>query len=94
MVVESATPTIELAVGFGRKIGTNADLTTSICSSSESSDSFISMEMFILIRSLCADDGGLDDDGRDDVGDSRDVLRCSGVRFEMIVDSDDRLVLC
>lgn len=34
--------------------------------------------MFILI-SLCADDGGLEDDGRDDVGDKRDVLRCSGV---------------
>lgn len=52
------------------------------------------MEMFILIGSLCADDGGLDDDGLDDVGDKRDVLRCSGVRFEMIVDSDDRLELC
>lgn len=53
------------------------------------------MEMFILIGSLCADDGGLDDDGRDDVGDKRDVFKCSGVRFEMIVDSDDgRLLLC
>lgn len=72
-------------------MGTNADLTTSICSSSDSSDSF-SMEVFIFIGSLCADDGGLDDDGRDDVGDKRDVLKCSGVR--MMVDSDGRLVLC
>lgn len=93
MVVESATPTIDWADGFGLKIGTNADFTTSICSSSESSDSFISIVMFILI-SLCADDGGLEDDGRDDVGDKRDVLRCSGVWFEIVLDSDVRLVLC
>ena len=70
--------------GFGLRIGTNADLTTSICSSSDSSDS-LSMDMFILIRSLCADDGGLDDDGRDDVGDKRDVLKCSGVRMIVVL---------
>lgn len=74
-------------------VGTKADFPTSICSSSESSDSFISMEMFILVASPCADDGGLEDDSRDEVGDKRDVFRCSGVRFDMM-DSDVRFVLC
>lgn len=46
------------------------------------------------MASLCCDDGGLDDDGRDDVGDKRDVLKCSGVRFDITDDSDGRLVLC
>lgn len=33
-VVESAAPTIDRPLGLGRKIGTNADFTTSIVSSS------------------------------------------------------------
>lgn len=64
-------------------IGTNADLTTSICSSSESSaaDEFswhelISNDEFIFIDILCVD-GGLDDDGRDDAGDRCAELKCS-----------------
>lgn len=61
------------------RIGTNADLTTSICSSSESSEEFpwmelISSEELILWDMLC-DDGGLDEDGRDEAGERRDELR-------------------
>lgn len=74
-----------LIIGFdggGRRIGTNADFTTSIGSSSESSSECswlepISIDEFIFIEILCADDGGLDDDGRDDAGDKRDELRLS-----------------
>lgn len=63
---------------IGRSIGTNADRTIS---SSESSDEFswfefISMDEFILCDMLFVD-GGLDDDGRDEAGDSRDELRWS-----------------
>lgn len=80
--VESATPTID-CVWLGRKIGTKADFTTSICSSSESSDEiplfeWISTDVFILIDILWPDDGGLDDDGRDETGDTLDVFKCSG----------------
>lgn len=70
--VESAEPTIDCVLF--RRIGTKADLTTSICSSSESSESCVdckSIDVFII---LCADDGGLDDDGRDEAGDSLDVV--------------------
>lgn len=71
IVVESATPTdVDFRDGFGLKIGTKADFSTSISSSSDSSDSFISSEMFNLTEDDCglwAADCGLDDDG-DDVG--------------------------
>lgn len=87
MVVESAIPTTDWAIGFGLKIGAKVDFTTSIGSSSKSTDSFI------FIASLFTDDDGLDDDSRDDVGDKRDVLMCSGIWFEMMLDSDVRLPL-
>lgn len=80
-------PTIDCAFGLGRKIGTNADFTTSIGSSSESSDSDFTC---CLIGTLLADDGGLDDDGRDEAGESRDVFRCSGWPG-MVVESFTRL---
>lgn len=35
------------------------------------------MDEFIFIEILCADDGGLDDDGREEAGDKRDELRFS-----------------
>lgn len=65
----------------GRKIGTNADLTTSICSSSESWSEdcsfveFNSMELFILPNCMWdgCDKGGLDDEFLDEAGDNRDV---------------------
>lgn len=87
--VESATPTIDCIDGFGRRIGTNADFTTSICSSSELSDSLISIDVFILIASLCAEDGGLEDDGREDVGDSLNEFKCSGIWIDIGVDSEE-----
>lgn len=89
-------PTIECALGFGRKIGTNADLTTSICSSSESSDSATSTDSLCLIVMvmLCCDDGGLDDDGLDEAGDKRDVLKCSGVWLEIVEESVTIDALC
>lgn len=76
--VESGMLTIGLLM-TGRRIGTNADLTTSMCSSSESSSDcswfeLISIDEFIFIEILCADEGGLDDDGRDEAGDNRDEL--------------------
>lgn len=76
----------------GSKIGTKSDCTTSICSSSDSSDSFISIESLRLVeRSLCTEDTGLDVECLDDVGDNCEELKCSGVRF---IDSDEKLVLC
>lgn len=68
-------PTIDLANGLGRTIGSNADSSTSIVSSSSTSESTVSMELFSFIASLWADNGGLDDDGRDEVGETRDAFR-------------------
>lgn len=73
---------IDVAVVDRLSIGTKADFTTSMGSSSESSDEwscieFISSDEFIFIDILCWD-GGLDDDGRDEAGDRRDAaFRCS-----------------
>lgn len=76
--VESAMPMMDcVLVGLRWRIGTNADFTTSICSSSESSESWVdctSIDMLTFADILCADDGGLEDDGLDDAGDSLEVL--------------------
>lgn len=76
--VESAIPMMDcVLLGLRWRIGTNADFTTSICSSSESSESCVdctSADVFIFAEILCADDGGLEDDGLDDAGDSLEVF--------------------
>lgn len=64
VVVESACSSL------GRRMGTNADLTTSICSSSESSESCRSMDEFSL---WCDEDVGLLELGLDEeTGERRD----------------------
>ena len=60
----------------------NADLTTSICSSSESSEDcscseLVSRDVFNFAEILWFVDGGLDDDGRDDAGEMCAGLMCS-----------------
>lgn len=93
--VESAISTtfgITVVVKFGRSIGTNADLTTSICSSSESSVQLwswldgISFDEFILIVIVCVDGGGDDDDGRDDAGDKREFRLSDEGTVDTVVD--------
>ena len=80
MTVESGVVVVVIVADIdGLKIGINADLTTSICSSSESSDEecdewsfveFNSMEELILL------DGGLDVEFLEEAGDNRELFIC------------------
>lgn len=68
------------------RIGTKADLTTSMCSSSESSEEFscvdvMSREELILLWECV--DGGLEEDGRDEAGERCAELRWSAAEVDI-----------
>ena len=86
---------VVVAVSVGLRIGTNADLTTSICSSSESSSDdecmdcsfveFNSMEELILWAVDWLLDGGLDEEFLEEAGDSLELCSCVAVELEVFI---------